>query len=149
MYKLNLPTAQFKFQNRDNKVQIFDAVRKQFVLLTPEEWVRQNFVHYLIYHKGYPPSLMHLERAHVYEKLDKRSDIVVFARTGRPALLVECKSSHTPIHQDTFDQIARYNFEMKVQYLIVTNGINHYCCLMNYADRTYQFVDNIPFFKEL
>ena len=149
MYKLNLPVAQFKYQNRDNKVEIFDAIRKRFVALTPEEWVRQNFVHYLIYHKGYPPSLMHLESPLTYDNLDKRSDIMVYSREGKPKVIVECKSPHIPIAQETFDQIARYNFNSKVRFLIVTNGINHYCCQMNYQENTYIFVDNIPVYKEL
>jgi hypothetical protein len=149
LQKLNLPAYQFKFQNKEDRVELFDVVRKKFVALTPEEWVRQHFIQYLINQKGFPPSLMQLEKPLNYNQLDKRSDIVVYDKTAQPMVLVECKSPQVAITQDTFDQIARYNFSLKVRYLIVTNGINHFCCQMNYETSSYSFIEQIPLYKEL
>lgn len=149
MHKLNLPLCQFRFQNKDGNVEIFDVVRKKFVVLTPEEWVRQHFIHYLINQKGFPPSLMQLEKPLNYNQLEKRSDIVVYDKAANPAVMVECKSPQISITQDTFDQIARYNFSLKVRYLIVTNGINHFCCKMDYETSSYSFIPQIPLYKEL
>jgi hypothetical protein len=149
LQKLNLPTYQFKFQNKDGNVEIFDIVRKKHIVLTPEEWVRQNFIQYLINQKSFPPSLMQLEKPLSYNQLDKRSDIVVYDKTAQPVVLVECKAPSINITQDTFDQIARYNFSLKVRYLIVTNGINHFCCKMNYETASYSFIEQIPLYKEL
>lgn len=149
MHKLNLPPCQFQFQNKNERVEIFDVVRKKYVVLTPEEWVRQHFLHYLIHQKGFPPSLMQLEKALNYNQLDKRSDIVVYGKNAQALLMVECKSPQVGITQDTFDQIARYNFSMKVKYLIVTNGLNHFCCKMDYDIASYSFIEQIPLYKEL
>lgn len=149
MHKLNLPICQFRFQNKDGNVELFDVVRKKFVVLTPEEWVRQHFIHYLINQKGFPPSLMQLEKPLNYNQLEKRSDIVIYDKAANPVVLVECKSPQVSITQDTFDQIARYNFSLKVKYLIVTNGINHFCCKMDYKTTSYNFIQQIPLYKEL
>ncbi|MBL7891174.1 MAG: type I restriction enzyme HsdR N-terminal domain-containing protein [Bacteroidia bacterium] len=149
MHKLNLPICQFRFQNKDGNVELFDVVRKKFVVLTPEEWVRQHFIHYLINQKGFPPSLMQLEKPLNYNQLEKRSDIVIYDKAANPVVLVECKSPQVSITQDTFDQIARYNFSLKVKYLIVTNGINHFCCKMDYKTTSYSFIQQIPLYKEL
>lgn len=149
MQKLNLPAYQFKFQNKNGNVEIFDVVRKKYIVLTPEEWVRQNFIQYLINQKGFPPSLMQLEKPLSYNQLDKRSDIVVYDKTAQAVVLVECKAPSVSITQDTFDQVARYNFSLKVRYLIVTNGINHFCCKMNYENTSYSFIEHIPLYKEL
>ncbi|MBI2270750.1 MAG: type I restriction enzyme HsdR N-terminal domain-containing protein [Bacteroidetes bacterium] len=149
MHKLNLPICQFRFQNKDGNVEIFDVVRKKFIVLTPEEWVRQHFIHYLINQKGFPPSLIQLEKPLNYNQLEKRSDIVVYDKAANPVVLVECKSPQISIIQDAFDQIARYNFSLKVKYLIVTNGINHFCCKMDYETISYSFIPQIPLYKEL
>lgn len=149
MHKLNLPACQFRFQNKDGNVEIFDVVRKKFIVLTPEEWVRQHFIHYLINQKGFPPSLIQLEKSLNYNQLEKRSDIVIYDKAANPIVLVECKSPQISIIQDTFDQIARYNFSLKVKYLIVTNGINHFCCKMDYETISYSFIPQIPLYKEL
>ncbi|GAG33027.1 unnamed protein product, partial [marine sediment metagenome] len=126
MEALNLPTYSFKIKSEGQRKYIFDGVRKKYIQLTPEEWVRQNFVQFLIQEKKYPESLISIEMFFKINKLMKRSDIVIFNKQGNPVVIVECKSPGVKISQDTFDQIARYNMKFKVDYLIVTNGINHY-----------------------
>jgi hypothetical protein len=147
--KLNLPECQFRFQHKDDRVEIFDVLRKKFVVLSPEEWVRQHFVHYLIHQKGFPPSLIQLEKPLQYNQLNKRSDIAVYDKTGQARVLVECKAPHVRITQDTFDQLARYNFSLRVNYLIVSNGITHFCCKMDYQNTSYSYLEQIPLYKDL
>ncbi len=144
MERLNLPTYLFKIKSEGQRKFIFDSIRKKYVVLTPEEWVRQNFIQYLINEKKYPSSLIAIEMALTLNKLSKRTDIVLFDRQGNPVIIVECKSPKVKITQDTFDQIARYNMKLKVNYLIVTNGITHYCCRMDYEKNTYSFLKEIP-----
>lgn len=146
MLDLNLPKYDFKVKSEGGKKQIFDSVRKQYVALTPEEWVRQHFIHFLHKEKRYPLSLMGVEYALQYNGMDKRADIICFKKDGKPSILVECKSTNVPISQKVFDQIARYNFNLKVPYLVVTNGLEHFCCEMNYAENSYRFLEEIPFF---
>ena len=149
MEALNLPTYSFKIKSEGQRKYIFDGVRKKYIQLTPEEWVRQNFVQFLIQEKKYPESLISIEMFFKINKLMKRSDIVIFNKQGNPVVIVECKSSRVKISQDTFDQIARYNMKFKVDYLIVTNGINHYCCMMDSMKNKYTFINEIPTFEEL
>ncbi len=146
MQELNLPKYQFKFKEAGEKIQIFDAFRKKYVVLTPEEWVRQNFLQFLVTEKKYSPALIVLEKSLKYNQLQKRADILVYDKNGVPLLLVECKAPEVKITQDAFDQIARYNMSFKVAYLVVTNGMDHFCCKMNYSDNTYQFLEEIPNF---
>ena len=146
MELLNLPPYQFKLKKADDRVQIFDAIRKKYVVLTPEEWVRQNFLQYLIQEKNYPSSLIVLEASLKYNQLQKRADVLVYDKSGIPLLMVECKAPSVKITQDTFDQVARYNMIFKVKYLIVTNGLNHFCCLMDYSDNSYRYLEMIPAF---
>ncbi len=146
MQELNLPKYQFKFKEVSEKVQIFDAFRKKYVILTPEEWVRQNFLQYLVIEKKYPISLIAVEAGLKYNQLLKRADVLVYNKLGNPFLLVECKAPEVKLSQDTFDQIARYNMIFKVTYLVVTNGMDHYCCKMDYSDNSYQFLQEIPLF---
>ncbi len=143
---VNLPKYDFKVKTEDGSTQIFDEIRKQFVKLTPEEWVRQNFIQYLKEEKKYPSSLMAVEYALKYNNMQKRADILCFNKEGMPQLMVECKAASIPINQKVFDQIARYNFSLKVPYLVVTNGLEHYCCAMDYEQNTYRFVEEIPLF---
>ncbi|GAA3790531.1 type I restriction enzyme HsdR N-terminal domain-containing protein [Corallibacter vietnamensis] len=144
MQKLNFPTYSFRFKNSENKVSIFDTIRKKFVVLQPEEWVRQHCVHYLISEKKYPKPLINVEKELSLNGLKKRYDIVVFNPDGSIHLIVECKASKITINQDTFDQIARYNLTLKATYLMVTNGINHYYCQMDFENEKYTFLKNIP-----
>ena len=144
MQKLNFPTYSFRFKNSENKVSIFDAIRKKFVILQPEEWVRQHCVNYLIEEKQYPKSLINVEKELTLNKLRKRYDIVVFNSDGSIHLIVECKSAKIKINQNVFDQIARYNLALNASYLMVTNGINHYYCQMDHENERYQFLEDIP-----
>ncbi len=144
MHKLNLPTYQFNIKNSENKQLIFDKIRKKYVVLTPEEWVRQNFVQYLITEKKYPISLIAVEKQLVVNNLKKRFDILIFNTDGTPNIIVECKASSVKIAQDTFDQIARYNLKLNVNYLVVTNGLTHYFCKLDLENEQYVFLENIP-----
>ncbi|RZL33710.1 MAG: type I restriction enzyme HsdR N-terminal domain-containing protein, partial [Pedobacter sp.] len=123
MLKLNFPPYQFRFKNSENKYAIFDEIRKKFIVLTPEEWVRQHVVHHLIYDKKYPKSWINVEKLIKLNDLIKRYDIVIFNPDGSIFLLVECKAPEVTITQQTFDQIARYNLALKAKYLMVTNGL--------------------------
>lgn len=144
MQKLNLPTYQFKLKSNEKHTLIFDNLRKKYFVLTPEEWVRQHFVQFLIEEKKYPVSLIALEKQLVVNNLKKRTDIVIYNKLGVPDIIVECKAPHIKISQDTFDQIARYNLKLKANYLIVTNGIEHYYCRMDFENETYIFLNDIP-----
>lgn len=148
MHKLNFPTYPFRFKNSENKVLIFDIIRKKFMVLQPEEWVRQNCIHYLIEDKKYPKSLINVEKMLKVNDLKKRYDIVVFKSNGDIKLIVECKAPNIPINQTTFDQIARYNLTLNADYLMVTNGLNHYYCQMDYQHSKYQFLKDIPEYKQ-
>jgi hypothetical protein len=144
MQKLNFPTFTFRFKNSENKVAIFDEIRKKFVILTPEEWVRQHVVHFLILEKKYPKSLINVEKVLKINGLSKRYDGVVFNPDGSIFLLVECKAPEVKISQNTFDQLARYNLTLKANYLMVTNGQNHYFCQMDFEKQHYVFLNELP-----
>lgn len=146
MQKLNFPDYTFRFKNSENKVAIFDDVRKKFIILTPEEWVRQHVVRYLLDEKKYPKSYLNVEKIIKINGLIKRYDIVVFQPNGKIFLLVECKAPGITISQNTFDQIARYNMTLDASYLMVTNGLNHYFCKMDYQEEKYHFLQNLPEF---
>lgn len=147
MHKLNFPTYRFRFKSSENKVLIFDIIRKKFVVLQPEEWVRQNCIHYLLEDKGFPKSLINVEKELKINDIRKRYDIVVFKPDGDIYLIVECKAPQININQIVFDQIARYNLTLKADYLMVTNGLNHYYCQMNFEKELYQFLRDIPAYK--
>ena len=147
MQKLNFPTYTFRFKNSENKVSIFDEIRKKFVILTPEEWVRQNVVRFLLEEKKYPKSYINVEKIIKVNSLTKRYDIVVFQPNGKIFLLIECKAPEIPIAQNTFDQIARYNMILVSEYLMVTNGLNHYFCKMDLENEKYLFLKELPEFQ--
>lgn len=144
MQDLNFPPFNYRLKNTENKVSIFDVIRKKFVVLQPEEWVRQHCVHFLLDHKKYPKSLINVEKELRVNDLRKRYDIVVFNPKGDIHIVVECKAPHININQDTFDQIARYNMALNATYLMVTNGINHYYCQMDFEKKQYTFLQNLP-----
>ena len=144
MQKLNFPTYSFRLKNSKNKRLIFDEIRKKFMVLQPEEWVRQHCVQYLIQVKKYPKSLINIEKELHVNDLKKRYDIVVFNSDGSIHLIVECKAPKITINQTTFDQIARYNLALKANYLMITNGLNHYYCTMDFKNERYQFLKDIP-----
>ena len=144
MQKLNLPNYKFKLKSSENKTLIFDNLRKKYFVLTPEEWVRQHFVHFLIDEKKYPVSLIAIEKQLTINNRKKRTDILVFNTDGNPDIIVECKAPQIKITQATFDQIARYNLKLKANYLIVTNGLEHFYCKMDFEKETYIFLKEIP-----
>ncbi|WP_299096944.1 type I restriction enzyme HsdR N-terminal domain-containing protein [uncultured Winogradskyella sp.] len=148
MQKLNFPQFEYRFKSTENKVSIFDVIRKKFIILQPEEWVRQHCVHYLINEKKYPKSLINVEKELNINGLKKRYDIVIFNPDGSILLIVECKSYDITINQNTFDQIARYNLALNAEFLMVTNGLNHYYCQMDTEAERYQFLRNIPNYKK-
>lgn len=144
MQRLNLPTYNFKLKSSENKTLIFDKLRKKYVVLTPEEWVRQHYVCFLIEEKKYPISLIALEKQLIINNRKKRTDILVFNNEGNHEIIVECKAPSIKITQDTFDQIAGYNLKLKANYLIVTNGLEHFYCKMDFKKETYIFLKDIP-----
>ena len=144
MQELNLPPFDYKIIEKDSKPFIFDVIRRQYVALTPEEWVRQHFVHFLISHKGYPQALMANEVQLKLNGMSRRCDTVIYDRTLRPRIIVEYKAPTVNITQQVFDQICRYNKVLQVEYLIVSNGLAHYCCKMDYTTRSYTFLREVP-----
>jgi hypothetical protein len=149
MEVLNLPTCDLKVRRNGIKKEIFDPVRKRFVALTPEEWVRQHFIQFLINECCVPASLIGVEISLKFNGLSKRSDIVVFDRKGNPSMAVECKASSVKIDQKVFDQLARYNMVLNVSYMVVTNGMSHFCCRINKETGSYTFLQEIPPFEML
>ena len=147
MQQLDFSSYTFRFKNSENKVSIFDEIRKKFIILTPEEWVRQHVVRFLLEEKKYPKSLINVEKVLKVNGLRKRYDVVVFNSDGSIAVLIECKAPQITIAQDTFDQIARYNMTMKAEYLMVTNGMNHYFCQMDFENEKYQFLSELPEYR--
>lgn len=149
MLSLNLPPYATKVAVRDGKNTIWDIIRRKYVALTPEEWVRQHFVHFLVEHKGYPASLLANEVALTLNGTSRRCDTVLYDRTLSPRMIIEYKAPHIPITQKVFDQISRYNLVFRVDYLIVSNGLSHYCCRMDYDHQSYQFLTDVPGYSEL
>jgi type I site-specific restriction-modification system R (restriction) subunit len=146
---LNLPSYSFRLKDQTNQRLIFDEFRKRWVKLTPEEWVRQNFARYLTEIKHFPASLLSVERSLRINQHDFRTDIVLFSKTGQPIVVVECKAPEVKISQQVFDQIARYNLALRVDYLIVTNGMMHYCCHFDQQTMTYSFLPEIPDYLDI
>lgn len=149
MYTLNLPTFDVKLRKTNSDVEIFDPLRRKYIILTPEEWVRQHFVNYLVSEKGFPASLMANETTIKLNSLTKRCDTVVYNNNLTPIAVCEYKNPEIAINQEVFDQILRYNIVLRVKYLIVSNGINHFCCKVNQDDLSYVFLEEIPNYKEL
>ena len=149
MLSLNLPTFAAKVKEKDGKHIIFDPVRRKFVALTPEEWVRQHFVNYLITDKGYPKELLANEVPLKLNGTPKRCDTVAYNRFLTPLMIVEYKAPHIEITSSVFDQIVRYNMVLHVRYLAVSNGISHFCCKIDYENLTYSFLEGIPEYNVL
>jgi len=129
--------------------EIFDCIRKKYVVLTPEELVRQNIIHYLANTKNYPLTLMRVEVGMKLNNMQKRCDILIYDRNRNPLLMVECKAESVKISQDVFSQLSRYNLIFKVPYLIATNGNDTYCCKINFEKQSFEFLKEIPMFEEL
>ncbi|HIE74272.1 MAG TPA: type I restriction enzyme HsdR N-terminal domain-containing protein [Flavobacteriales bacterium] len=146
MPQLNLPKVALKTKSVKGTIQVFDVIRKKYFVLTPEEWVRQHFIHYLNTEKNYPMGLMGVEKMVKYNALKTRADIMLYTTEGKAKMIVECKAPNVKITQDTFNQIAKYNFKLKVPFLVVTNGMQHFCCRMDYKNNSISFLDDIPIF---
>ncbi len=149
MLSLNLPEFDVKITTKGDKRLIFDVVRNKFVALTPEEWVRQHFVHFLMEHKGYPRPLLANEILIRLNGTSKRCDTVLYRKDLSAQMIIEYKAPHVEITQKVFDQVTRYNMVLHVDYLIVSNGLSHYCCQMDYEHQTYLFLQNIPDYSAL
>ena len=148
--KLYLPNYNFRITTDSSKKRyIFDSIRKKSIVLTPEEWVRQNFIQYLIHEKGYRENLISVEKKINSKRLNQRSDIVIYNSKGQAKLIVECKAPEVKLTQEAFDQIARYNMTLKVNFLIITNGLQHYCCIIKHDIKEYSFIDYIPDYQEI
>ena len=148
---LNFPEYNFRLRPNASgqSSEIFDMVRKKFVALTPEEWVRQHLLHFLIEEKKYPASLLAVEKELSVAGIKKRTDVVVYSRNAEPLMIAECKSPDVALNQNVFDQAARYNLPLNVSYLFLTNGLIHYCCRINPAEKKYELVDGVPEYEEL
>ena len=144
MLALNFRPYAFRFKNKENKPLIFDEIRKKFVALQPEEWVRQHVLHFLLYDKGFPKNRIQVEKQIKVNSLSKRFDIIVYEPDGSIQVLVECKSPSIPIRQEVFDQIAQYNRSLKAKYLIITNGLDHYFFQVDTENEKYDFIQDIP-----
>lgn len=149
MQKLNLPTYSFKYRTEQGQKQIFDPVRKKYIALLPEEWVRQNLIQYLIHEKGFPQGLIEVEKGLRINGLPKRADIILNNNRGKALMLVECKAPDVEINQDTFDQIARYNIACRLSYLLISNGLQHYACHINFEENSYRFLTEVPSYVEI
>lgn len=144
MQKLNFPEYRFQLKKDAEKIYIFDIIRKKYVLLTPEEWVRQHSLHYLIQDKKYPAGLIAVEKQLTINGQKRRFDIVVFNRKMLPEILVECKAPTVNITQKTFDQANQYNWQLQAPFLFLTNGLKHYLCEINFDKNNYRFLTELP-----
>jgi|TARA_B110000977_G_scaffold32241_1_gene42770 type I site-specific restriction-modification system R (restriction) subunit len=145
--ELNLPNYQAKIQKKEGNYFIYDEIRKGYFVLTPEEWVRQNFIHFLINHHSYSKNYFKVEKQFKVNERVKRFDVLIYDKNAAPFLLIECKAPEVKISQATFAQIATYNMELKVPYLIVTNGLTHFICEIDFENKTYNYLQEIPVFK--
>lgn len=149
MNRLNLPSFEIKLSGTAEKPKILDILRRKYVALTPEEWVRQHFVHFLIGHKGYPQTLMANEMELRMGGKKLRCDTVIYNKVLKPLMIVEYKAPSVVISQQVFNQITTYNLLLHVDYLVVSNGMQHYCCKMDYKHQTYQFLEDIPEYQNI
>lgn len=149
MLNLNLPPFNANIKKIDGHLSIFDRLRRKFVALTPEEWVRQHFINFILTQKGYPETLIANEIQINLNGLKRRCDSVVYDRELKPLVIIEYKAPEVNITQDVFDQIARYNIVLKVKYLIVSNGLSHFCCKIDYNKQTFEYLEEIPEYKDI
>lgn len=146
---LNLPPAQLKTKQEGERTLVFDVLRRRYVTLTPEEWVRQHFVHFLMSAKGYPQGCLGNEISLQVAEMKKRCDTVVYDTQARPLVIVEYKASSVAITQKVFDQTWRYNLPLRVPYIYISNGIQHFCCRIDYEKNTCEFLKDIPTYEEI
>ena len=146
---LNLPAYDVRLSDEGGRRRIFDVLRRRYVALTPEEWVRQHFVHFLMDVKGYPQALLTNEVELRLGDKNLRCDTLLYGKEMAPRMIIEYKAPHIKIQQKTFDQVVAYNLLLKVDYLVVSNGLEHYCCRMDYERNSYEFLKDIPAYGEL
>jgi len=149
MLQLNLPEYKFRIKKQDEKLLIFDSQRKRYVSLTPEEWVRQHFIQFMIEAKGYPAAYLAIEKQLNLNGMKKRCDAILYDNTAQPIMIIEFKAPNVLISQATFDQVAVYNSKLNVDFFIISNGIEHYCCRVNIQTARYEFFTEIPHFSVL
>lgn len=150
MQQLNFPKPfHFEIITRDGRDMILDTLRHKYVTLTPEEWVRQNFVRYLVEDLGYPVGRTAIETGFIFQGMQCRADVLVYDKQGKALLMGECKAPEVKIKQTVFDQIGRYNTVVQAEFLVVTNGLQHYCCQIDRTKNTYQFLNEIPHSNQL
>lgn len=147
--ELNLPSADIRIREEQGITKIYDRLREKWVVLTPEEWVRQHFVSWLISEFHYPASLIANEIGIKVNDTSKRCDTVVFKKDGSPYIIMEFKAPNVPVTQSVFDQIVRYNMKLHAEYLVVSNGLNHYCCKIDYLNNNYNFIPRIPDYNNI
>ena len=147
MQQLNLPEYHLKIKNENGRTLVFDIIRKKFVVLTPEEWVRQHFIQFLIHEKKYPPALMAVEKQLIINSQPRRFDLLSYNRKGEPFLIAEFKAPDVNITQETFDQAVRYNMALKVKYIVVSNGMQHFACEIIYEKNSFSYLKEIPEFR--
>ena len=147
--QLNLPSYDIELQRDSTGIKIFDRLRQKYVALTPEEWVRQHFIEFLIKEKGFPQSLIANEIGITLNGTKRRCDSVVFDTDGTAEVIIEYKAPSVNISQKTFDQIVRYSMVLNARYLIVSNGLSHYCCEVDYTSHSYSFLPDIPYYRDL
>lgn len=149
MIKLNFPSFEFKMLVKDEQDWIFDPIRKKYVRLTPEEWVRQHLISYLLETRGVPSGLLGVEKQITINRLSRRFDVCIYGRNGLPLLLGECKAPSIVLGPEVFDQAARYNLVLKASYFIITNGLDLFCCKMDFENKRYIFLDEVPLFANM
>ena len=149
MLQLNLPEYNFRIKKQDEKLFIFDSQRKKYVSLTPEEWVRQHFIQFLIEEKGYPAAYLSIEKQLSMNGMKKRCDAILYNIHASPILIIEFKAPTVAITQATFDQVAVYNAKLKVDYFMISNGIEHYCCKVDTKNSHYEFLVELPEYKQI
>lgn len=149
MDNLNFPSYAYRVRNHGQSKQIFDSIRKKYVVLTPEEWVRQHLISFLVNEKKFPPALLAVEMPLMLNKLRKRADVVAYSRNGNPLVLIECKAPAVPVSQASFDQAARYCLATGIKLIIITNGIDHFCAEIDNLNQAYHFLKDIPGYPEI
>jgi type I site-specific restriction endonuclease len=149
MQKLNLPEYPIKVRTSEGNQQIFDEIRKKYVALIPEEWVRQHFINYLVNDRKFPKGLIAVEHPLIINKVSHRADIVAFSSDGKPKVVVECKAPEVQINQSVIQQVSRYNILLKAPILILTNGLVHFCVKIDFEKQQTQNLESIPFYQDL
>lgn len=149
MIQLNFPPADLRIRQQNERMEVFDPLRKKFVVLTDEEWVRQNLINYLAVDKKVPMTMMASERGLLVNNMPKRFDLLIFSSNGMPVMIVECKAPHIPVNEEVFYQAARYNLTLQVKYLLITNGLEHHCLSVDYINGETRFLKEIPVYSEL